>query len=350
MYKKLLCFSYISLSLPALCAEEAYDWENTLTLESVSNLQGGVSRGTKMLSNLDVTLAIDTQSAGWWDNGKFFLYVLGDYGRNPSTLTGDTQTLSNIATDNALKIYEFWYQHSFANDSIKLLVGLHDYNSTFYSLDSAGLFSLSSFGIGPDASQANPSIFPTTSAVLHLTFTHDNFYWLLATYDGVPGDPDHSHGTHVQFDDGDGLFTATEFGWMEDKNYKLALGTWRQTAHVENPVDGIWSDKNTGYYLIGEKYLTENSVAFFQYGHADKFKNQFSQYWGAGFRINNYWVHDDAIGLGCATVTNGEPYLQNNNDTKKQEVACELTYFLPIVAQLIDKVPIETLREFLSLA
>ena len=121
-------------------ADEAYVWENALTLESVHNFSGGIDEESAELANLDVTLAIDTATAGWWENGEVFIYALGDYGKDPAELTGGVQGTSNIAADDAIKIYEFWYQHSFANDSFKILTGLHDFNSTFYSLDSAGLF------------------------------------------------------------------------------------------------------------------------------------------------------------------------------------------------------------------
>jgi len=188
----------------------AYEWANSITLESVSNLQGGVAEGTRNLANLDLTLAIDTQSAGWWNNGSVFIYVLGNYGKAPSDLTGDLQTISNIQTDNNLKLYEFWYEHSFADGAVKLLAGLHDYNSTFYSLESAGLFTTSSFGIGPEVAQVGSSIFSTTSAAIHLTIAGEHQYLLLATYDGVAGDPDHPRGTHIQFKQSDGLFNAIE--------------------------------------------------------------------------------------------------------------------------------------------
>jgi porin len=133
----LLCFSIFALAGEA-GESQAYQWSTALTVEAIDNFQGGVAQGTRGLANLDATLAVDTEAAGWWGNGTWFVYMLGDYGKNPSELSGDLQTLSNIATDDALKVYEFWYQHAFVNDSIKLLFGLHDYNSTFYSLDSAG--------------------------------------------------------------------------------------------------------------------------------------------------------------------------------------------------------------------
>lgn len=315
----------------AMAETSAYDWGAAVTLESISNLSGGVETGTRQLGNLDITLALDTGAAGWWDKGEFFVYILGDYGKNPSDLTGDLQGISNIATDNAIKLYEFWYQHHFADDAVKLLVGLHDYNSTFYSLDSAGLFTLSSFGIGPDTSQVGPSIFSTTAMAVHLTLQGEHQYLLAAIYDGVPGDPENPRGTHIKFGSGDGLFSALEWGYAVDENYKLALGLWKLTAEVESPIDGAIIDDNSGVYLIAEKKWNEKLATFVQLGQADDSTNQIEHYFGAGITASNLWRDEDGLGLAVAHARNGDPFLQYAVDTARAETAWELTYFTPLV-------------------
>lgn len=332
MLKKTLTASLLFpfLSMSAIAEPQAYEWENTLTLESITNLDGGVATGTRNLANLDLTLSIDSQSAGWWENGNAFIYVLGNYGKSPSDLSGDLQTISNIQTDNNLKVYEFWYEHSFANGAIKLLAGLHDYNSTFYSLDSAGLFTTSSFGIGPDVAQVGPSIFSTTSTAIHLTLTDEHQYLLLATYDGIAGDPDHPRGTHIKFKKSDGFFNAIEWGVQSEGSYKLALGAWQHTAEVENPVDGNLSDSNSGFYMIGEKNMGDDLSVFFQYGRANSDKNQLNAYLGAGLTLNNAWVQDDVIGVAYASAINGSPFIQMNPDLLSKENIVELSYLCPV--------------------
>lgn len=332
MLKQLLSGAALCMLPLTSMAEEAipYTWAHALTLESLSNLRGGVETGTRNLANLDLTLSVDTEAAGWWSSGTLFVYVLGNYGKPPSELTGELQILSNIEADHNIKIYELWYQHSFADGAVKLLVGLHDYNSTFYSLESASLFSLSSFGIGPDIAQVTPSIFPTTAAAVHLTLSHDDQYFLLATYDGIPGDPAHPRGTHIKFGGGDGLLTAAEWGLASEKNYKIALGGWRHTAEVESPVDGSLSDSNSGYYLIGEKYFTENFAAFFQYGRADGKKNQLETYVGLGVIYKNFLRDEAEIGLGYARAENSAEFLVENPDLLSAENVVELSYFTPL--------------------
>ncbi len=309
-------------------ADDAFVWENALTLESIHNTSGGIDRGSAELANLDITLAVDTESAGWWQKGNFFIYLLGDYGKDPARYTGGIQGISNIAADDSFKIYEFWYQHHIVDHHLKILTGLHDYNSTFYSLESAGLFNHPSFGIGPDTSQATPSIFPTTAWTLHLTLELEQFYAFAAVYDGVPGDPENPRGTHINFSSGDGLFKAFETGITEE-NYKLGIGYWNLTAEVDNPVDGTPIEENHGYYFIGENKIKENIAIFFQYGIADDEKNQLHEYWGLGFVKSNFVIDGDAIGIAVATAKNGNPFMQENPDLLKSEMATEASYNWP---------------------
>lgn len=336
MLKRILSISALCIFPLVTFAEETapYTWTHVLTVESLSNLQGGIDKGTRNLANLDLTLSVDTEAAGWWNSGTLFVYVLGNYGKPPSELTGELQTLSNIEAENNLKVYEFWYQHSFAEGAVKLLLGLHDYNSTFYSLDTAGLFSLSALGVGPEIAQVTPSIFPTTATAVHLTLTHNNQYFLLAVYDGIPGDPSHPRGTHIKFGKHDGLLVATEWGFANEKNYKIALGGWKHTAEVENPIDGNLSDSNHGFYVIGEKYLTESLAVFFQYGHADGHKNQLETYTGLGVVYKNFAVDEDEIGLGYAKAKNSSEFLKANIDLLSAETVVELSYYRPVMEKI----------------
>lgn len=334
--KKLIGFALLTFLNTTVSSQAAmpYEWSTALTLESVTNVDGGVKKGTRELANFDLTLAIDTEAADWWSDGEWFVYVLGNAGKNPSDYIGDIQGVSNIATDEALKVYEFWYQHNFFDKSVSVLFGLHDYNSTFYSLESAGLFTHPSFGIGPDTSQAVPSIFSTTSTALHFTFHGDNQYLLAAVYDGIPGDPDNPRGTHIQFNSGDGLFSALEWGWANDSQDKVALGVWQQTAEVENPVDGQQTDDNSGIYVIAEKNINDVAAIFIQLGRADDEVNQLEYYGGTGITFSNFWLDGDGLGLAVAHARNGDPYLMENSEAVRAETAWELTYFVPVIEHL----------------
>ena len=179
-----------------------------------------------------------------------------------------------------------------------------------------------------------PSIFSTTAMALHMTYQGENHYVLAAIYDGVPGDPDNPRGTHIQFNEGDGVFAAVEWGWANDSQDKIAIGAWRHTAEVENPVNGEIIDDNTGVYLIAEKNMDDVAGVFLQLGRADDGCNQLEYYTGTGITFNSVWIEEDKFGLAVAHARNGDPYLASHAERERAETAWELSYFAPVVSHL----------------
>lgn len=325
----------LAFAAPMCCvATEPYEWTAALTLEAVHNFTGGMEEGTAELLNADLTFALDTESAGWWRGGEWFIYALGNAGEDPSELVGDIQGISNIAAPEAVKIYEFWYRHEIADDQAQLLFGLHDYNSAFYALDSATLFTLSSFGIGPDTSQVAPSVFPTTALTLHLAVERGRQYWLAAVYDGVPGDPDNPRGTHINLRGDDGLFLAAEWGFASPGAFKFGVGCWHHSADFENPIDAETEDDNTGVYAVVEKYLGSKWAVFTQAGHARPTVNVIENYIGLGMTYSEVWRDGDSLGLALAQARNSEHYREENPGLSHAETTWELTYFLQLQAHL----------------
>ena len=107
--------------------------EAVLTTDLLYNTRGGIRERGTMLGNVDVTFELDTAKAGWWENGTFFLYFLGNFnsGGPMTEIVGDVQASSNIEADEVFKLYEAWYEHHFDGDRLSFLVGLHDFNSEF---------------------------------------------------------------------------------------------------------------------------------------------------------------------------------------------------------------------------
>lgn len=307
-------------------ADDAVQYEFALTVEYFQNLSGGAKTGSSTLGSADFTVLVDTGAAGWWQGGEVFGYVLANYGSEPADLVANWQGMSNIAADDEMKLYELWYQHRFLEGAAKVLVGLHDYNASFYSLDSAGHFTLPPFGIGSEVAQAGPSIFPTTSMAVMVSLDIDQYYGRLAVYDGIPGHPNGKHGTHIRFDDGDGVFQALEMGIVQSGEYKIGLGFWQHNAAVESPVTGDINRDNSGLYIIAERYITEQIALFIQAGHADDDVNQVAEYYGLGVTVTDLWLSDDTIGLAVAQARNGNAFLRQNPELKTAETAWELSY------------------------
>ncbi len=238
------------------------DLEAVISVDVLGVVDGGLDEGFEAPSNLDLILSLDTATAGWWQNGTFNIYFLGNIGGDPSTRAGDLQVSSNVETNDTFKLYEAWYEHRLWDGRVSLLAGLHDLNADFYVSEFGGLFLNSSFGIGPDTSQTGPSIFSVTSLGTRVKWTTTRHSYLMAAvYDGVPGDPNDPYGTQVQFDDGDGVYVIGEAGLHsagDDHYYKLALGGWHNSAEFED-FSATPRASNSGVYVVAETDLTRNA-------------------------------------------------------------------------------------------
>jgi len=326
-------------------AEQGIAIEAVLTTDIMHNFDGGIERDSTLLGNLDLTLEVDTEKAGLWKNGTFFVYGLGNFnsGKLLTEIAGDFQATSNIEADEAFKLYEAWYEHRFG-DYASLLVGLHDYNSEFDVVEYGGLFLQSSFGISPDISQNGPSIFPVAALGTRLkVWPTESTYIMAALYDGVPGDPANPTRTSIRLGHGDGLFGALEIGHTAGdpgtlEYHKYAMGAWMLTADVEN-FAGKMQDENSGFYFIGERTLFVESDgggslgAFVQLGFTHADRNQVDSYWGAGLNYTGLFASrpGDVAGLAIASARNGSDFMRYAKDVDGMavdhtETAIELTY------------------------
>lgn len=330
---------------PAL-EEKGVTAEAVLTTDFLYNVRGGLKEKGTVLGNLDLTFEVDTAKAGWWENGTFFLYFLGNFNSNGSMtdIVGDVQATSYIDTEEAFKVYEAWYEHRFKDDRLSLLAGLHDWNSDFAAQEYTSLFVHASPGISPDISQLGASVFPVTSLALRLKVRPtESSYILAGVYDGVSGDPNHRKRAAIILREEDGVFASAETGLTagqpgEKGYYKVGAGTWLHTAEVEN-FDGEPNDKNHGVYVIAEKTLyAENAEGqglggFFQFGWADDDWNQISRYWGVGLNYTGLIPgrdHDGA-GLFVGSARNGDKFMKFQEEVElapveHTETAVELTY------------------------
>lgn len=314
-------------------ADKGVEFEMVLTLEGVQNVRGGMARSSRGLLNLDLIMDARGEALGLSDQGDLHVYLLGNAGGTPTEMIGDLQTTSNIEAPNTFKVYELWWQQRHAGGSLAWLVGLHDYNATFDALESAGLFTNSSFGISPANSQVPPAIFPTTSlAVVASLWPGERCYLHAGVYDGIPGDPGDDKGTHVILDRDDGIFYALEGGLQnEETGRKLALGGWYRSTDFADDFSGASHGSNDGYYLIGETNLSEHWAGFFQLGQADKNRNQVGFYAGAGVTYASLLCEDDTFGVGVAHARSTDAFRAAVPGADGYETAFECTYeFHPV--------------------
>jgi len=330
--------------------EKGISFEAVYTAEYFANTKGGIKRDDTYLTNLDLTLEMDTKKLGLWENGQFFLYSLHNSGGEKLTgeIVGDLQTVSNIEAPRTSRIYELWYQHSFLDEQLSVLFGFHDYNSEFNVTGYGGLYINSSFGIQPDISAgARPSIFPLAAPGIRIKALLDEQWELLfAVYDGDPGDPDVSeHFPRSDFDSSSGVFIAAEAAYhfhQESLPGFIKLGLWNNTGDFDDVVDlnpsgdPIRRNNNIGGYVVIDKQFYEESEGqglggFIQFGMNDKRVNEVNMYVGGGFNYKGLIPgrDDDEAGVAVAYAIINED-LVDADGRDDYETTIEVTYNIQI--------------------
>jgi len=347
-------------------AEKGYEFEFIYTadfynLDYFDSNTGQQEKKTVDLNNTDVTLTIDAEKAFGMNGTTFFLYILGNNGMEPTgEYVGDTQGFDNIEAPSIWKIQEAWYQKSFADDKFSLLFGLWDLNSEFDVIETAGVFSGSSHGVGPDFSQSGengPSIFPATSLTLRTAFNFtDQIYGQFAILDGVPGDPaEADNNARIKLDADDGYLTVMEFGHAakdEDRYHRFSFGFWAYTKATRDDIAAGNDIKNNGAYIsIDSNLLQESSDSaqglngFLRYGFAEDEINDIKTYNGAGLVYTGMIPgrNDDQLALGIA-IANPTDSFKSGEPAAESEVAIELAYYAQVTPWLAVKPDIQWIK------
>ncbi|WP_124947248.1 carbohydrate porin [Sulfurirhabdus autotrophica] len=330
-------------------SDQGFDWDITYKIDYIVKLNGNRERGnTFWLDNLDVVVSFDGEKSGVKGFSSMF-HVLSNRGQKPAIESDRLpHGLDNIETPrggNTTKIYQAWIQQSFGESGISVLAGLYDLNSEFYATKSSALFIHPTFGIGAELAgtgQNGPSIFPTTSLGLRLKYeSTGGAYAQAVLLDGVPGDPDNQHGTHIQFSKGDGTFFVSEIGCLtesgKESSGKFAFGAWRYTAKFDDLLDvdaaGNPIRRNSyGVYVLGEHTLWQAGEkrlrGFLRVGRTEGDTTQFEQALGAGLLWEGFIPGrpGDQLGLAYAQETNSIKYRLSSGISVDRERSLELAY------------------------
>ena len=301
------------------------------------NLSGGTAKGGRALDNLDVKFTVDGDKAFKMPGTTFFVYFLNNNGGRPNDLVGSNGGIDNIEVPaRSFKLYEAWAQKEFYDGKISVLAGLHDLNSEFYVTDTSGLFLNPTYGIGTEASGTGdngPSIFPYTSAAVRLAVhPTDSTYAQVAIFDGVPGDPNHPRGTHIEFKDKEGALAIAEGGIKSEALGHFAVGTWEYTAGRPDQLTPAIERKTAGVYFLADRSIYKDSDrtvnAFARLGFTNGKVNQFKDSWSLGFVFSGFIPSrkDGQIGLALSRSDNSSEYVAANAPIGKSETQAELTY------------------------
>jgi len=297
----------------------------------VSNLSGGITRGTTYLGLANLKAGVNTQTAGWWNGGEFRINAANTHGGTPSsTFVGDFQGVSNIEAGNLTFMYELWYKQTVGN--LSLTVGLQDLNSNFAITDNGALFTNSSFGIHPSIADNIPSpIFPLTALGAMLQYNYkDKFIWQAAIFDGTPDDFENNpYNTNWNLSGNDGYLAVTEIQILHSliPSYD---GSYKFGAYFHQHCDSTTMEQKTpGLYFVGDQmvYKTLNGgiSLFSQVGLSPMHENKNNYYLSFGLNIKGISRKrpNDEAGIAIA-------YAGFGMGSTRNETAVELTYHFAV--------------------
>ncbi len=256
------------------------DFEASYKVDYFANTKGAIKKDETYVSMSEIILQADTQKAGLWSGGNFFVHLIETSGgkKISSDIVGDLQGVSNIAAPRTARVFELWYEQTILENKLFLLLGIEDLNSEFYVSKYGGLYINSSFGIGPEVAGGRPSVFPLAAPGIRLKFLpNERWEFLTAVYDGDPGDADEDENfPRSDFDKKGGAFLISEagyhFGGQQTQDALpgfIKIGFWHNTGEFTDLVDGddldasgdiseeelFVRDGNTGGYLVADKML-----------------------------------------------------------------------------------------------
>ena len=333
-------------------AKRGVDVQAAYTAEMLNNFAGGIKTGADGMDNLDVTIAVDGKKLFGLEGMQFFIYALNNNGAGfNGNHVGSGEGVSNIEVDEpTAKIYEAWVEQAFWQDRASLRAGLYDLNSEFDATESSAVFINPTYGIDTAyaaSGAGGPSIFPTTALGGRLqVMPAEDVVVNAAVLDGVPGSATDADGTHVDFDDKDGLLLALEAAYGTVETGRVGVGGWFYTGHLDHlsDVDGSSNPLRRhaqGLYGMAEKTLYAPSDerhldGFIRMAGAPGNVSQFDYSGSFGVSYTGPFASraEDVAGLAFHTAHNSDPYLRANAGADDAEWGVEATYAAQVLPWL----------------
>jgi len=340
MQKIVFAIALITGSITKITAQDSLNansevltFEASYTGDNVNNLSGGIKTGSCYLGMANIRLNFNTEKAGLWKGGQFYINAANTHGATPSAdMLGDMQVASNIEAGNHTFIQELFLMQSI--NKFEFTVGLQDLNVEFATSENGALFLNSSFGILPliSGNIAAP-IFPLTSPGFTAKWNiSEKTSWLNAIYDGSPTDFDYNpYNFNWQFNSGDGILAISEF--QLNSNIKELPGTYKIGMYSHNhiveegldkPVPDSINQNVFGFYTYTDQKIWEHNNKslglFVQLGYSPCSEVTNNVFVGSGFNYTGLFSHkgNDILGLAIAT--------EHFTNKLKSETTIELSY------------------------
>lgn len=285
---------------------------------------GGLKNGGGYLGYAKMGMGADL-----WKGASLYVGGGTTHGIVPTeTLIGDYQVANNIEAGNYAFMEYLSLQQSFGKLSIK--IGLQDMNENFASLDAAGEYVNSSFGIHPAlSSNMSVAIFPITGlgAEIHYSI-NDSWHVQAAVYDGeMPSFEDNPYNLNWNVNKTEGALFIGEAQYIMD-NGIYELGGFYHSA-----------EKKYGAYANVEQEVWNNGIRsvkpFAQVSFANG-ENQCDNYLhlAAGVNLEGVFSEEAKDMMGMAFTS---AFLCD----KKTETAIEFFYQYEVADNFVIKPDIQ---------
>lgn len=320
----LLLFAVLFLGTNKAYSQERLNFEAEYTGDFLYNV-GGLKNGGGYLGYAKMGMSADL-----WKNATLYVGGGTTHGIVPTEMfIGDFQVANNIEAGNHAFMEYFSLQQSFGKLSIK--VGLQDMNENFASINAAGEYINSSFGIHPIFStNMSAAIFPLTGLGVELHIDINNKWHIqTAVYDGeMPSFEDNPYNLDWNINKDDGALFIGEAQYIREKGV-YEVGAFYHTA-----------EKKYGVYAEIEQVVfdngTRNLIGFMQTGMVKKSQNlsisapQNYFHLAAGVNLEGVFSEEanDMAGLAFTSA-----FLSD----KKTETAIELFYQYQITDNFVVK-------------
>ncbi|MCE9633421.1 MAG: carbohydrate porin [Methylophilales bacterium] len=325
----------------------------------LSNINGGIKRGTAWEGHTEARLTLDLEKVLGLNATTIYLHYHSDLGSKFNNYyVGSFLGVDNIeVAENTAQFYHAWIQKNFADDSISLLAGIYPIDSEFYVTETSGLFLGPSYGMANELAQTGkngPPVFPlgTPAVRVKLTSPDKNFYVQGAVTNGMPGNPNSHSGTQIKLD---GSLKIVEFGWTPQSEtpvakaeeevevaetfHKTAVGFWRYSSRFDDLSDIDGNGNPVRRHSQGAYLLTEHSLytepdhpaqglsGFFRLGFASEDIHQVDWTSSIGFRYHGLFEgRDDDIAGAAITLNHASDKYKLLNTSESHETDLELTY------------------------
>lgn len=341
--------SAMLFTVPAVAAEEeapspTVAFTVDYTLDFVGAVSGGVAKKVRHLDNLDIAADINLDQGLGWKGGALHLEVSNTSGQTPSEDAGNLQGVDgNEVGAQRLRLYQAYFEQSFAGDRANLRLGWSDVSGEFAVADASGYLMNPSFGIAPELAGSGPqgaAAFPSTALTARLSIKPtETTYGLAAVVNarvGTWGDP---QGVETSFDDGE--LIIAEAGWTG--RGKVAAGLWGYTKKIEdqravNAAGDPVKRRAQGVYAVVEQPLNEPAegdraaTAFLRVGLSDGDTQALKSSVQAGVSIDAVVKGrpDSNLSIGITQAHLAKSYRQNSVDAglplSSGETVFELSY------------------------